>query len=174
MGITVVVLYILCTFAEITAVSHDSCGLPRIYGGVAFGNQDLDQNAPTCTGTKRSEFMPVIATLNARMPVAAGVFNACLIFSVLSAANTSLYVASRTLYGMARHIPDGPHDHVGRKFAWLSRIEPRTRVPLWALVVSALSFIWLPFLQLKKGYSITEVSLLCHSFRLAAVPDSHS
>lgn len=83
-----------------------------------------------------------------------GFLNGCLIFAALSAANTSLYIASRALYGMTRAI------NPWKWFGWLKLLGTvwhKSGVPMWALVASALSFGWLPFLQLKGGYAIADV-----------------
>ena len=87
----------------------------------------------------------------------AGFLNGCIIFSVLSASNTSLYVSSRTLYGMVREMPNS--NWLYNKIRWMAKVPKRTGVPAVAILVSAVSFYWLPFLQLKKGYALQDVSL---------------
>jgi yeast amino acid transporter len=86
-----------------------------------------------------------------------GFLNACIIFCVISASNTALYVSSRTLFGLARGLdPNGQWP-----ICWLAKLgttTPNTRVPAWALVVSALAFFWLPFLHLNLSYSLQNVS----------------
>jgi amino acid transporter len=67
-----------------------------------------------------------------------------------------LYVSSRTLYGLTREIPDT--NWFGRKLHGLSIVVRQTGVPAAALVFSAVSFFWLPFMQLKAGYAIQDVS----------------
>lgn len=84
------------------------------------------------------------------------VLNGCLLFSVIYSANTSLYMSSRMLYGLAMGVPQT--NWVGRQIHRLSLVVPRTGVPGPAVVVSAVAFVWLPFLQLKKGYAISDVS----------------
>ena len=99
----------------------------------------------------------ILATQEAGVKVLPGFLSGCIIFCVLSSANTALYVASRTLFGLTREIPG---NHKAFPIRWLARlgtVTPRTRVPAWALVVSILSFCWLPFLHLKREYSIEDV-----------------
>ena len=103
----------------------------------------------------------VLAPLNARIQTLPGFLSGCVIFCVLSCANTALYVASRTLFGLTREIPS---NHDFWLMRWLSRLgttTPRTFVPGWALVVSVLVFCWLPFLHFKHGYSTQYVSTVC-------------
>lgn len=48
-------------------------------------------------------------------------------------------------------------------FRWLrllGTVWHKNGVPMWALVASALSFGWLPFLQLKGGYAVADVRTL--------------
>ena len=45
---------------------------------------------------------------------------------------------------------------------WLSKLgttTPHTRVPAWSLLVSLLSFCWLPLLHAKYGYTVQQVSI---------------
>ena len=100
--------------------------------------------------------MVIIAIWSAGYRKLAGFINGCLIFSVLSSSNTSLYVSSRTLYGLVREMPGT--NWINMKLKVLSLVERHTAVPTVALFVSAVSFFWLPFLQLKGGYSIQNVS----------------
>lgn len=87
-----------------------------------------------------------------------GFLAGCAIFCILSGANTALYVASRTLFGLTREIPSNHHVWLVRALSRLGTTTPRTHVPAWALLISAVSFSWLPFLHLKHGYSIQDVS----------------
>jgi amino acid transporter len=100
--------------------------------------------------------MVVIAAWQAGWAKTASFVNACLIFSVVSQANSSLYAASRTMYGMTREMPKT--NWFLKKLRFLSLVERFTHVPVWALVVTALSFIWLPFLSFPTGFAIADVS----------------
>ncbi|PWY70286.1 hypothetical protein BO94DRAFT_268736 [Aspergillus sclerotioniger CBS 115572] len=134
----VVVVYIMCTVGEVLTVDRNSI----------FPDLDADRKRG------QSSSMVIIAALNAKDKRLAGFLNGCLFFSVLSAANTSLYVASRTLYGMADKMP---RNWITRS---LSTVSKKNQVPVAALLVSMLSFYWVPFLRLKDCYvaeQITEV-----------------
>ncbi|KAI0169819.1 amino acid permease-domain-containing protein [Hypoxylon sp. FL1284] len=75
-------------------------------------------------------------------------FNFFQVFTALSAAN-----ASRTLFGLTNQI-DGDPDEPWylNVLAWIGRTNSY-RVPIRAMTVSALAFIWLPFLQLQGDSS---------------------
>jgi yeast amino acid transporter len=85
-----------------------------------------------------------------------GFFNGCLIMSVLSAANTSLYVASRTLYGMLYDLNGS--NFATRRLKAISVIWRSTGVPTRALILTFLFFYWLPWLNLKKSFTVGDVS----------------
>jgi len=145
-------LYFLCTIGETLTVGWRSKHLPMIYEGLA--NSTTTASGPTTPPNSTS--LAVTAAWAAGYHNLAGFLNGCLIFSVLSASNTSLYVSSRTLYGLTREIPDT--NWLGRKLHNLSFVVRQTGVPATALLFSAISFFWLPFLQLKAGYAIQDVS----------------
>jgi amino acid transporter len=150
-GSTVFLLYFLCTIGEALNVKWNNPHLPYIYGGAG--------NKTTATpNNPRSTSLLINAAWGAGYPTMASILNGCLIFSVLSASNTSLYVSSRTLYGLTREIPDT--NWFNRQIRWLSLVAKGTGVPAASLLFSAVSFFWLPFLQLKKGYALEEVSVL--------------
>jgi amino acid transporter len=147
----ILVLYGLLALGETLNVDWRNDHLPTVYNGIA-NSSDI----PSGLSSPVSSSMPVIACWNAGYKTLAGTMNGFLIFSVLSAGNTSLYVASRTLYGLARDVPET--NFIGKWLHKASIVVPQTKVPAAALVISALSFIWLPFVQLKGGYAVTAVS----------------
>jgi amino acid transporter len=149
-------LYLLCLLGELLNIQWTNRHLPSIYNGVG----DDSSNSAT-PDNPSSTSMLIIAIWQAGFPKAlAGFINGCLIFSVLSASNTSLYVASRTLYGMARDIPKT--NWLGRQMHKISLVVPKTGVPAAAILLSAISFFWLPFIQLKKGYAVQYVRVSQH------------
>ncbi|KAI0889171.1 amino acid permease-domain-containing protein [Annulohypoxylon maeteangense] len=92
----------------------------------------------------------VIAAELSRAPGVASAFNGFLVFTALSCANTNLFIASRMLFGLINQIEGGPDEPwYLNVLAWLGRTNSY-RVPIRAMAVSALSFIWLPFLQLAN------------------------
>ena len=76
------------------------------------------------------------------------IVNAFLVFTALFCASTNLYVASRTLFALTNNIQGGPQQPW--LLRWLARIGKtnRQKVPLRAVLLSAVSFIWVPPLQL--------------------------
>lgn len=93
----------------------------------------------------------MIVAMNAKIPRLPGFLNGCMIMALLSAANTSLYVASRTLYGLTRGMRiDGTWLN-----KWLYKLGTTNKrgVPAWALLASALMFgSWLPTLHFWSGF----------------------
>jgi amino acid transporter len=140
-------LYFLCTIGEALNVDWMNKNLPIIY-------DSSHDNPPPITNPVSSS-LPIIATWQAGHHKLAGVINGFLIFSVLSASNTALYTASRTLYGMTREVPTS---HViGRILRKFSLVVPQTGVPAAALAVSAIAFIWVPFVALDAGFAVQDV-----------------
>lgn len=100
----------------------------------------------------------IIAVKESQIPGLPGFLNAALLLTVFSAANTTIYVASRTLFGLAKSLnPNG--GWMSRTFSHLGTTIPLTNVPAWAVVVSAASFIWLPWLHAGLNYGDQSVSL---------------
>lgn len=139
----VFLLYLLCTIGEALNVAWSDPHLPVIYSDPVAKNSTM--NPPTSIVTIFTTFLAGYQSL-------AGFLNGCLIFSVPSISNTSLYVSSRTLYGIT---PDT--NWLNKQIRRLRLVVPRTGVPAAALLFSAASFFWLPFLQLKGGYALQDV-----------------
>jgi amino acid transporter len=149
----VTILYILCTIGETLTVKWTDSHLPNILGGTGtVAHPDPPTDRPP-----RSTNLVINAAWYAGYPALAGFLNGCLVFSVLSAANTSLYVASRTLYGLARDVPDT--NTIGKLMRKMAKVWLKTAVPAPALAFSAVSFFWLPFLQLSGKKSISDVRI---------------
>lgn len=149
--LVVCLLNIISSIADCLNVKWTNPDLLSIIWSPDKGEADIVNSS-----TPRSSSVMIIAAANAGLQNIAGFLNGCFIFSVLSAANTSLYASSRTLYGLAR---DGNEVSIlGRWFTKLAYVEPRTSVPLPAVIVSMLAFFWLPFLHLlKHEYADAEV-----------------
>jgi amino acid transporter len=141
----IVMFYFLCTIGEALTVRWTAPFLPPIYG-VSGTN--------STTPTRSSNWVVNVA-LTAGHTNLAGFLNGCFIFSVLYTSNTAIYVSSRTLYGMVGEIPAA--SRLGRITQCLSIVGSQTGVPAAAILFSIISFLWLPFLQLKSGYSIEDV-----------------
>lgn len=107
----------------------------------------------------------MIAVINANIPGLPGFLNACLILAILSTANTSLYVASRALYGLTRHErgPGTNNSLFDKVLCNLGTTNSRG-VPMWALIASASLFgTWLPFVHSFSGYKDQGVCYLIFS-----------
>jgi amino acid transporter len=96
----------------------------------------------------------VVAIEISGIKVLPGLFNACVLIFVFSAANSDLYIASRTLYGLA---------HEGKAPRIFKRTDARG-VPIFALALSA-AFCLLAFLGVKTssytvfGYFVNLVTI---------------
>jgi amino acid transporter len=96
----------------------------------------------------------VVAISNSGIKVLPGLFNACVLIFVFSAANSDLYIASRTLYGLA---------HEGKAPRIFKRTDTRG-VPIYALALSV-AFCLLAFLGVKTssytvfGYFVNLVTI---------------
>ncbi|UNI16544.1 hypothetical protein JDV02_002970 [Purpureocillium takamizusanense] len=88
-----------------------------------------------------------------RIPSLNDVFNVFLVFTALTCACTNLYVASRSLFGLTTRL-DGSDDQplFLRTLAWFGKTD-RRKVPMRAMIFSALAFCWVPFLQLHDDAS---------------------
>ncbi|EOD48908.1 putative dicarboxylic amino acid permease protein [Neofusicoccum parvum UCRNP2] len=93
------------------------------------------------TGASASPF--VVAVTLAGIPTFPDVINACLLIFVLSAANSDVYIGSRTLYGLAR---DGQAPRV------FARTLERNGVPIVGVLFTA-AFAVLAFMNVAKSSS---------------------
>lgn len=96
-----------------------------------------------------THLVPVIALDNFGIPYLGGAINACLLYSAFSAANSALFVASRTLYGLGSSIQ---RDEKSRVLRWLSTLAnvDSNGVPQRAIIGSMI-FGWIPFLSLVNA-----------------------
>ena len=128
-------LYLFTILAELLVTPWTSPDLPALY----FISNVTEGSSQNGSG---SNSLAVVALNNAGYSGLAGFLNGCVIFSALSASNSALFVASRTLYGLTRGLPS--YNPLGK----LSAVVPQTRTPARALLVSLLSFFWVPFVSL--------------------------
>ena len=82
----ILVFYVLLVFLIGLLVPYNDPGL-------AFASK-------SATGASASPF--VVAVMNSRIKVLPGFMNACFLIFVLSSANSDMYIATRTLYGLAK------------------------------------------------------------------------
>jgi amino acid transporter len=104
----------------------------------------------------RSSVIIIFSTLEAHVPTLPDILNFGLIIAVLSTSNTSLYVASRTLYGLTQGV--NPKDKTWGWLSIFSRTTPKTNIPAFALLFSAFAFCWVPFLRFSQSLTNQEVS----------------
>ncbi|KAL8767303.1 MAG: hypothetical protein Q9209_006141 [Squamulea sp. 1 TL-2023] len=109
----IVVFYVLSVLLIGMLVPYDS---PRL----AFATKKAT------TGASASPF--VVAMIESGISGLPGFLNACILIFVFSAANSDLYIATRTLYGLAKE---------GNSASIFARTDPRG-VPIYALGLSAL------------------------------------
>ncbi|KUI73380.1 putative amino-acid permease meu22 [Cytospora mali] len=138
-------LYLLFTISIMLTVPWNDPSLPAIY------SQATSNTARHGDHCGSSQIAVVVALCNERSghqsrPGLAGFVNGCLLYSVLSAGNTALYVASRTLYGLASSPRLRERGYLGRFMRSLGTTHPRTGVPVYAVVFSWLIFCWVPLL----------------------------
>ncbi|KAL9607551.1 MAG: hypothetical protein Q9167_007544 [Letrouitia subvulpina] len=161
----ILALYLFCAIGEFLNVEWTNKALPSKYIHV-ITNETKTQRSSTQIG---SGAIIVVAAFEAGHKKIAGLLNGCLTFAALSAANSALYVASRVLYGMTRSI--GPRSRFAI-FRGLGSVWNRTGVPVRALWVSFVAFVWLPFLRLQGGIGVTDVKfsrISSRGFRVDAV-----
>ena len=109
----ILVFYVLSVFLIGTLVPYNSPGL-------VFATKNAQ------TGASASPF--VVAIIESKIQHLAGIINACILIFVFSAANSDLYIATRTLYGLAKE---------GNSHSIFARTD-RRGVPIYALGLSAL------------------------------------
>lgn len=107
---------------------------------VPYTNDMLIGGTKKGTGAAASPF--VIAVQLAGIPVFPHVVNGCLLIFVISAANSDIYIGSRTLYGLAR---DGQAPKI---FTWTSE----KGVPLYGVAFTGL-FAALAYMNAAKNSS---------------------
>ena len=161
-----VTTYLFCAIGGALAVSWNNEHLPLLVPNPSAISQralpsPIPQEKKPC-----QQYYPliVIAAFQYGSKAAAYYFNACIVYFCISAANTALYVASRTLYGLMRE--EEPRNFYDLNWKerivqspWLlGRVSPRRRVPLWSLLASGAAFLWLIALRAAGSTSAIEVS----------------
>lgn len=105
--------------------------------------------SPDGIGSTASAF--VLVAEKSLVPGLAGTLNVFLMFTCLTCANTNLYVASRTLFSLTRHLDGGPSQPwYTRAISYFGRTNHR-KVPLAAILMSCI-FTWIPFLYLASQH----------------------
>ncbi|QEU61536.1 Dip5 [Kluyveromyces lactis] len=107
---------------------------------VPFNDPLLISAKSAKTSASASPF--VVAIVNAGIPVLPHIMNACILIFVFSAANSDLYVASRSLYGLA----------IDNKAPRIFAKTNKQGVPYWSLLVGVL-FALLAYMNVSSGSS---------------------
>lgn len=140
-------LYTLSVLGFSLNVPWNNGLLPVYYG--TWGDPNTANNNFTCNShpldQKRAagdgHFLPTIAVDLAKIDGLSGFINSCLLYSALSTANSSLYMASRILHSFTA-------THGKTKFwSYFNRLNDQGS-PVWA-VCASLIFCWVPFLSFK-------------------------
>lgn len=149
---TAVFISVLATFAySVTGVlatfdiPRYDCQLPRLSW---VNSTDIQCYEPPTSNTT-SAFVAI--AVESGIPHLADIFNVFLVFTGLSCANTNLYVASRALFGLTSRLDGGSgQSWFLRLLSWFGKTN-RHKVPMRAMIFSAVAFWWVPFLQLRGG-----------------------
>jgi len=141
-------LYFLCTLGIALTVPWDDPHLSRPLAELSHPRS----NSPTIIALTKDSRVG-----DTPLP---GFVNACLIMSTVSAAGASLYLAGRTLYGLAYGASLHEGNWLSQAFKGLSTVWERTGIPAKALLVTVLFFLWLPWLSEAprgKGVAVQDV-----------------
>lgn len=162
------VLYILSSLLTTFAISYDSCALPRL-GWITY--------PPSPSGCESGNTSSAFVSI-ARSSGIQGLsnsFNVFLVVTALTCANTNLYVASRTLFGLTRELEGGPEqtNWVEWGLAYLNQTSTKYKVPYRAVIFSAIAFGWIPFLQLAPGSSSHEITLVSPTYEYGLEQHGH-
>ncbi|RCI08833.1 hypothetical protein L249_4828 [Ophiocordyceps polyrhachis-furcata BCC 54312] len=104
--------------------------------------------------TEPQESIFVHIAMNSGRSILKHVINAFIVFSTLTCANTNLYVASRTMFGLTTRLDGSKTENILLRFlSWFGKTNHR-KVPIRSVVFSAAAFMWVPFLQLQNGKPI--------------------
>ncbi|KAF4446810.1 hypothetical protein F53441_9591 [Fusarium austroafricanum] len=154
LGFTAFFLPIIVAFAYTASgllvslsLKRENCGLQRLSWLKAeeCASSDEDEKEGSFT------FSPfVIIARSSNIYGLHNAFNAFIVFTALTCANTNLYVASRTLFGVTRNIRSV--DTMPKALAWFG-VTNNSGVPIRAMIFTALAFCWVPFVQKKETFN---------------------
>ena len=144
-------MYILGALLVTFNLDWDDPQLPQLSWLTAKDSHRFNSGLTSATNQSDSAF--VIAASNSRMAHSQSLANfttlSVLITAVMT-ANTTLYVASRTLFSLTKSIPDTEQSPwIKRALAYFGKTNHR-RVPMRATVASCCC-CWVPFLYLRNS-----------------------
>lgn len=144
-------IYVLGALLISFDVKWDDPLLPRLSWLAPQVAQNVDKTSSSTIGKSDSAF--VIAASNTIMAGArklADFITVCILFTAVSTANTTLYVASRTLFSLTKDIQDTDDSpRIYKILAFFGKTN-RRKVPMRAVVASTV-FCWVPFLYLSDS-----------------------
>ncbi|GAB7347545.1 hypothetical protein MBLNU459_g4436t2 [Dothideomycetes sp. NU459] len=172
-------VYLLSAFGFVANVNWCDPLLPSLYDQKSSASVSCPSPSPApksrrssdgfSTNTPSSQpLSPIVIALQENgYELGADIITGFLIFVVLSAANSGLYVASRALFGLTREIKADSSlpKRIVRRLGFVTRgkrvrfgknreIVVFGQIPAPALFCSALIFCWIPFIHLSKGSGI--------------------
>lgn len=133
---------------------------------VWWKNDKLQQivTVPHPNRLKRAEdppdpWLPIMVVAAGDNHTTALYFMSCIIYFCLSAANTALYISSRTLFGLTRTLVDRTSvPFYLQPFQIFGRSTTSAKVPHVALFASFIAFYWIIPLHITKKEALTDVS----------------
>ena len=133
---------------------RSDCSLPRLSW---LTSSECPEHLRESKGFTKSVFVAIAK--ESGIPHLANAFNVFLIFTAITCACTNLFVSSRSLFGVTTRLDGGPgQPGLLRLLAFFGRTN-RNKVPLRAMIFSAVAFWWVPFLELKGGNGVGMVSI---------------
>lgn len=145
------ILYVTVVATFVSNVAWNNPQLPQLFQVTSLNSTTTGTVSSRDISSHKSSAIPIIALLDAGNTTLGAVVTGILMYSGLSAANTALYVASRTLYGFARNIDATRESTRFRRFLFrLSDVLPWTGAPIWGVLLPAVALCWLPFIHIKE------------------------
>lgn len=137
-------------------IEHDDCLLTRqswIKKVDSDGKLLCAENGIPFKANRPSMAPFVAIAKRSQLPSLASAINIFLIFTAITCANTNLYVASRTFFGLASRLRGGEGAPPWKRIlAWFGKTNNRN-VPMRAMIFSAVAFWWVPLISLAPGGS---------------------
>jgi len=152
----VATFYFFCTLGITLTVSWRNPKLPIPFGHTPLETHNAQRHLTRGAYDSPSTTSPTILAIYGFRPGIAGVINGFLIFSVLSAGNSSLYYASRALWGLTYGLKGG--SPISKRLRGLSVLMNRTCSPARAIFFTWIAFSWVPFLTLAS-FTANDVSI---------------
>lgn len=154
-------LYLFYNIAIALTVPWDYLPEPSIFtqstNNIDFGNSSCGHTAmaifvPFCNNTVAISANGTVQK-HLYQPHFANFVNFCLLYSVISCGNTALYLASRTFYGLvtADAVRNRGSGKVQKITRTLGTVLPASGVPMNAVVISFLIFLWVPLMSFKDN-----------------------